>query len=112
MVTGVTRDAPRADVAPIDGGNGRVWAAEPAQRAGAYVDRGACVESRTIKCGTTRATLPSAASPETAPVGRSFDAARRAMSRIGSRIVVSAGDSRDATGLSSNPTTDNSSGIT
>ena len=43
---------------------------------------------------------------------KDFDAARRAMSRIGSRIVVSAGDSRDATGLSSNPTTDNSSGIT
>ncbi len=41
----------------------------------------------------------------------SFSAAMRPMSRIGCRIVVSDGHSREASGLSSKPMTVSSSGI-
>src|SRR6185437_8299693 len=108
MVTGVTTLRGSSSSPQIYHGQGEGLLRFTTARAKGYF--GGWVDSRTTRCGATRtAVLPSLCSD---PLGAiNMAAASRPISRIGSRMVVSAGVRREAIGVSSKPMTDSSSGI-
>ena len=73
-----------------------------------YFSRGACVELRTTKCGTTM--LVSGDLSDVLLV-INCAVASRAINGMGKRIVVSGGQMRDASEISSKPITDNCCGM-